>query len=526
MKPHLAFLAVLATITLATPVRAALELPAVFGDHMVLQRGLAVPVWGWADPGAMVTVRFAAKQRTPSADASGFWMTRLDPPEGNVHPQTLEVSCGADMLSINDVLVGDVWICSGQSNMEWSVEASANAKEEVAAADHPQLRLFNVEGHVTSPIPEKDVNGRWMPCSPESVGKFSAVGYYFGRELLARTKVPVGLIGTNWGGTRVEPWTPPAGFRKVPELRELSRQVDAFDPGTEAGKATWDGYLGQVAGWLEASRRSLSDGRPVSAPPRMPGFTQGHEPTAIYNAMVAPLVPFGVRGAIWYQGESNAGEGEAYFHKLRALVEGWRSVWDQGDSFPFYFYVVQLANFQQAQQAPEGGDGFARVRDGQKKVLTLPHTGLAVITDIGDANDIHPRNKQDVGRRLARWALRDVHRQAVEVSGPMFREMKVEGNQVRLLFDHPGGGLTAGRKNGLEPFEALPGAPPKGFAIAGEDRRWHWAEARIDVESILLSSPEVAKPVAVRYAWAGNPDQANLYNMAGLPAVPFRTDDW
>ncbi len=520
------FAAVAALAALPSAACAALGLPAVFSDHMVLQRGLAVPVWGWADPGAMVTVRFAGKQRTPSADAAGRWVTRLDPPAANPNPQTLEVSCGDEHLSIKDVLVGDVWVCSGQSNMEWPVQASTDAARQVASANLPLLRLFSVQGHLTSPTPARDLPGAWSRCSPQSVPGFSAVGFFFGRELVDRTEVPIGLVATSWGGTRIEPWTPPAGFRQVPELAELMRAVDPVDPATEAGKAAWAGYLDRVSTWLEVNRKSLADDQGATAPPPPPGFTESTDPTTIYNAMVAPLVPYGVRGAIWYQGESNAGEGEAYFHKLRALIEGWRTVWGQGEAFPLHFYVVQLAGFEAPQESPAGGDGFARVRDGQKRVLELPHTGLVVTTDIGDAADVHPRNKQDVGRRLARWALRDVHQRTLEVSGPLFKEMKVEGNTATIHFDHLGGGLIAGAKNGLEPVRELPADQLAGFAIAGPNQEWHWANAAINGPTVTLSSPAVPDPAAVRYAWAANPTRANLYNKEGLPAAPFRTDSW
>lgn len=529
------FVASLLALAAAATAHAELKLPAIFGEHMVLQRGLANPVWGWADSGATVTVKFAGQEKTAKADEHGRWKTKLDPiAEANAKGQTLEVASGQQLLSLKDVLIGDVWICSGQSNMEWAVRQGLNPEEEIKAADYPNIRLFDVLGHPTAPSPAKDLSGNWAACTPQTVPNFSAVGYFFGRELNQKGNVPIGLIGTNWGGTRVEPWTPPAGFRGVPELEQISKQVDAFDATTEAGKATWNGYFAQVEAWLAENRATLAAGDGVTAPPASPGFTQNSQPTAIYNAMVAPLVGYGVRGAIWYQGESNGAEGEPYFFKLRALVEGWRKVWDQGD-FPLYFYVVQLANFQTPQATPAGGDGYAKIRDGQTRVLELDHTGLAVITDIGQANDIHPKNKQDVGARLARWALRDVFGQELEVSGPMFKELKIEGNKAQVSFDHVGAGLMAGKKSGLAPVtevEALNidgGSAPgglDGFAIAGTDQRWFWAKATIEGDSIVLTSADVPAPVAVRYAWAGNPVRANLYNKDGLPGVPFRTDTW
>ena len=505
--------------------RADVRLPKIFSSHMVLQRGLAAPVWGSAAAGEEVTVEFAGSKQTATADAKGRWEVRLAPQEANEKGQTLTIA-GKNRIELTDVLVGDVWICSGQSNMEWSLNSVTNAQEEMAAANHPNIRLFDVPGHTTSPLPNDDVpGGQWNACSPQSAPGFSAVGYFFARSFHKETGIPVGLIGTNWGGTRIEPWTPPVGFRNVPELNDLSAQVDRFDVTTAAGKATWQAYLKQVDDWTAATRAKLQNGEAVSHPPAVPGYTNGGDPTAIYNAMVHGLAPYGIRGALWYQGESNGGEGVSYFHKMQALIGGWRTVWNQKD-FPIYFYYVQLANWQQPNDNPEGGDGWARIRDAQTQSLTIPHTGMAVITDIGEANDIHPRNKQDVGARLARWALRDVAKQDVVVSGPLYREMKVDGGAIRLSFDHAGSGLIVGVKDGLKPTAADPNGTLKRFAIAGEDRQWHWADAKIDGKTVVVSSKNVAKPVAVRYAWSMNPEGANLYNTEGLPASPFRTDEW
>lgn len=512
-----------ATMSLTT--RADVRLPRVFTSHMVLQRGLAAPVWGWADSGEEVTVEFAGSKQSATADQHGRWQVRLAPQEANEKGQALTVA-GKNRIELIDVLVGDVWICSGQSNMEWTLSGSTNAQEEIAAADYPNIRLFDVPGHTTSPLPKDDVpGGQWNACSPQSAGNFSAVGYFFARNFHKETGIPVGLIGTNWGGTRIEPWTPPVGFRNVPELKGLSEQVDQFDVTTPAGKKTWSVYVKQVEDWTAAAKNVLKSGEVLIPPPTIPGYSNGGDPTAIYNSMVHGLAPFGVRGALWYQGESNGSEGVTYFHKMQALIGGWRSVWDQGD-FPLYFYYVQLANFQRPNDNPAGGDGWARLRDAQTQSLTIPHTGMAVITDIGEANDIHPRNKQDVGYRLSLWALRDVAKQDVIVSGPLYREMKIEDGAIRLHFDHAGSGLIVGVKDGLKPTVVDASGTLKRFAIAGEDRQWHWADAKIDGKTVVVSSKGVPKPVAVRYGWSMNPVGANLYNAEGLPASPFRTDDW
>lgn len=471
------------------PASADVRLPEIFSDHMLLQRDLDVPVWGWAEPGESVQVSFADQQHQATADDEGRWMVRLTPLAASEAGRTLTIA-GNNRVAFEDVLVGDVWICSGQSNMEWPVRASLNADEEIASADYPGIRLFDVPGHTTAAAPQPDVpGGDWRVCSSESVAGFSAVGYFFGRTLHRETGVPIGLIGTNWGGTRIEPWTPPQGFDNVPELSEISARVEQTS--------------------------------------QEPTDTVKHsDPTAIYNAMVHGLVPYGLRGAIWYQGEANGSEGIEYFHKMQALISGWREVWSQ-DDFPIYFYFVQLADWQQPNDDPAGGDGWARVREAQRQALTIDNTGMAVTIDIGQADDIHPRNKQDVGIRLARWALRDIAGEKIVVSGPLFREMEVENGQVRIHFDHVGDGLMVGsRKQGLEKTAEDRDGELRRFAIAGEDRQWHWADARIDGETVVVSSDEVAKPVAVRYAYSMNPAGANLYNRNGLPAAPFRTDSW
>ncbi|MHC4178204.1 MAG: sialate O-acetylesterase, partial [Planctomycetota bacterium] len=483
---------ILAVVAVCSHALGEVKLPSVFGDHMVLQRGVSAPVWGWADPEEEITVRFAGQKQQATADRLGQWMVRLNRMKANNDGQLLEVS-GTNKVSFRDVLIGDVWICSGQSNMEWPVAASLDAQKELAAAQYPTIRLFDVQRHVTSPLPRTDLPGTWAVCSPQSVKGFSAVGFYFGRHLHSEGGVPIGLIGTNWGGTRIEPWAPPIGFRSVPELKALASQVDRFDPIVVEGRTTWEDYCKDVEAWILRARKALQMKAPLPAPVQMPGFAGGGDPTAIYNAMVHPLVPYGIRGAIWYQGESNGGEGVEYFHKMRALVEGWRSVWNQ-DSFPIHFYFVQLANWQNPNDSPAGGDGWARIREAQRRALTIPHTGMAVTIDIGQAGDIHPRNKQDVGVRLARWALRDVHKQQVVVSGPLYRRMKVEGSKIRVSFDHVGGGLIVGEKKGVAATQEVENGKLKRFAIAGEDRNWHWAEAQIEEGTVVVWSDEVPQP--------------------------------
>ena len=528
-------LAVVALAVAAAPLRADVRLPEVFSTHMMLQRDQAVPVWGWAAAGEKVTVKFAGQEKTATPGRFGRWEVRLDKLAASAEPRVLEVA-GNNTLRIQDVIVGDVWICSGQSNMEWSLNGSMNAPAEIAAAKYPAIRLLNVPGHTTAPAPRAEAPGRWQVCSPQSIPHFSAVGYFFGRRLHKEAGVPIGLIGSNWGGTRIEPWTPPVGFRAVPQLKALADQVNRTDYTVPAGRPAWDAYFKNLEQWIPAARTAVDAGAPLPTQPGEPGPHHGHEPVAIYNAMIHPLVPYGIKGAIWYQGESNGGEGESYFHKMQALILGWRKVW--GHELSFYF--VQLANWQNPNDNPAGGDGWAKLREAQVKGLTIPRTGMAVIIDIGDARDIHPRDKQDVGSRLAQWALQQDYGKAIVPSGPLYKSHKVEGKTIRITFDHVGKGLMVGKKDGLKPTaqvmaKAKEGAAPaqmvpetklQRFAIAGKDQKWQWANAVIDGDTVVVSCDAVTEPVAVRYAFSMNPVGADLYNKEGLPASPFRTDAW
>ena len=344
-------------------------------------------------------------------------------------------------------------------------------------------------GHTVAPAPQEKGAGSWQVCQPKSVTNFSAVGYYFGRRLQKDLDTPIGLVGSNWGGTRIEPWCSLEGLQSVPELEDIA------------------------AGVKERAEKSKTENVKVG----------GGTPSAIFNSMVSPLAPFAMRGAIWYQGESNGNEGESYYHKKKALVQGWRNLFNED----LGFYWVQLADFRQPNDNPAGGDGWAKIREAQRKALEIDHTGMAVIIDIGQANDIHPKNKQDVGDRLARWALHQTYEKtSIVPAGPLYKSHKVEGETIRVSFDHVGSGLMVGKKEGLKPTEEVKDGTLKRFAIAGEDKNWVWADAKIDGNEVVLSSPEVKAPVAVRYAFTMNPAGANLYNKEGIPASPFRTDDW
>ena len=503
-------LGLLLAVCLALPVAADVRLPAMFSEHMVLQRDVPVTVWGWAEVDEQVTVTIAGQTEKTAADNSGNWSVKLDPLAAG-GPCELTVS-GNNRLSIGDVLVGEVWLCSGQSNMAMTVARSNNADEELAAADYSGIRMLTVE-RVTAVKPQSECQGEWQVCSPETVGQFSATAYFFGRTLHKELDVPVGLINSSWGGTAVEAWTNLTVQQGVPEIAPVLKvwedNIASFDSAKVA--ATFDE---QLAAWQEAVKKAKAAGRNVPRRPRQPSdpSTSQNRPGNLYNSMIAPLVPYALRGAIWYQGERNAKDelSRLYGTQLQTMITNWRDEWGQGD-FPFLY--VQLPNFKAPQTEPSENTGWVMVREGMLKTLSLAGTGMAVTVDIGEAGNIHPKNKQDVGRRLALWALADTYGQNVVGSGPIYKSMRRQGGKIVLEFDHLGGGLVT-----------TDGNPPRGFAIAGANRSFVWADAAIEGDTVAVSSPNVSKPVVVRYAWANNPD-CNLANRAGLLASPFRTDD-
>ncbi|MCX6346200.1 MAG: sialate O-acetylesterase [Armatimonadetes bacterium] len=503
----------------------AVELPNVFANHMVIQRDIKAPVWGKAAANSTVTVEFAGQKKTATADAGGKWMIKLDPMKANAKPQTMTVSEPPSVVTYEDVLVGDNWLCSGQSNMEFDMNGTTNSQQELAdAVNYPTIRFFRATEHISTPTPLDNAPGTWNTLTPDSARQLTAVGYFFARRINKEIEVPIGVIQSAWGGSPIEPWTTPAGFRMVPELADFSNRIDMFDPTTTVGKELQKDIIKKVSEWLPAAQAAVDAGKvmpPVPDTPR-PDGTCG-----MYNGMIAPLVPYGIKGALWYQGESNGGEGISYFQKMQALIGGWRKAFGVGD-FPFYF--VQLANFQAPNPNPEGGDGWAKVREAQRKSLEIPNTGMAVAIDLADAGnpgDIHPKNKQDVGGRLAQWALYQTYgKKDVVPSGPLFKSAAADGNKLTVTFNWVGGGLIVGEKKGLDPVKAIAGGTLKGFAIAGEDKKWVWADAKIVGKTVVLTSAECQNPVAVRYAFTMNPDTANLYNKEGLPASPFRSDDW
>jgi sialate O-acetylesterase len=618
----------------------------MFTDNMVIQRGIPAPVWGWAAPGQKVTVSMEGRSATAAADGTGKWMARIGPFTAG-GPYTLSIS-GPQNVTLKNVLVGDVWICSGQSNMEMGIGAVDNAEAEIKSADFPQIRLFTVQKKIALE-PQDTLSGQWDVCTPQTVSSggwagFSAVGYFFGRELYKQLKVPIGLIHTSWGGTIAEAWTSAEACSTMPDFKPAVAQVAAMraasrgsfnmeramadwwaknDPGSQGGQSwnaatvtgdwkamnlpihwedaglpdfdgivwvrreidvpaeaagkegvlnlgpiddrdtTWVngvkvGETGEYnvnrsykvpAGTLKAGKNVIAvrvldtgGGGGIYGAPNQLSLAAGgttiplsgawtyragallarltpapinpdNNPniaTVLYNGMIAPVIPYGIKGAIWYQGESNAGRAYQYRTLLPTMIRDWRSRFEVGQ---FPFFIVQLANFMAVDPEPKN-DAWPELREAQwMTAQSVGKSGIATAIDIGDATDIHPKNKQEVGRRLALNALAVAYGQKVEYSGPTYRSMKREGNRIQIAFDHLGGGLAA------------KGGKLTGFAVAGKDRKFVWADADIEGNSVVVWSPAVTDPVAVRYAWANNP-VANLVNKAGLPALPFRTDQW
>jgi sialate O-acetylesterase len=466
------FVAVAATAGLFAvlpPLRADVKPNHLIGDGMVLQQGVKAPLWGTADDGEEITVTFENQKHTTTAK-DGKWRVDLDPLKaGGPHELTI---AGKNTIHVKNVLVGELWIASGQSNMEMALRGCADAERHIANSKNPNVRLFVVPHHATA-TPQTDVSGQWKECGPDTVAGFSAVAYFFGRDLNKALGVPVGLIETNWGGTNCEAWTSHEALEKVPELRYLAEKADKGATKDDLGKKPND------------------------------------HPSSLYNGMIAPLIPYALRGAIWYQGESNAGRAYEYRTLFPTMIRDWRQHWKEGD-FPFLF--VQLAPFAPGNN-PDGPQ-WAELREAQ--LLTtekVPHTAEAVITDVGDAKDIHPKQKEPVGARLALAAEALAYGKKVEYSGPVYKDMKVEGNKAILEFTRADGGLEA------------KGGPLQGFTIAGPDHKFVKAEAEVRDGKVEVWSKDVEKPEAVRFGWVNFP-VVNLYNKEGLPATPFRTDDY
>lgn len=488
-------------VTLGTP----------FGDHAVLQRGKPVPVWGWASPGDQVTVAFQGHQAEATAGADGKWTAVLPALTASSTPEDLVVS-GSNTVTLHDIVVGEVWLCSGQSNMEFGIRDSwsrvRNADEEVVAAHFPLIRQLRID-HVVSDTPaQRATNSGWKTANPMDVGNFTAVGYFFARDIHSALGVPVGIVMSPWGGTPVESWM-------SADCRHATTLGAVIDQRWKDDLAKWTPeklaqYKADYAAWQKAQDQAMATHtkNPLAWPPPPATADSPYLPGGLYNAMIHPLEPFAIRGFLWYQGESNAGRPSEYAELFGAMITSWRASFGQGD-LPFYF--VQLANYGDPSKIENRSWAF--LREAQQKTLALPNTGMAVTADIGEAEDIHPRNKQEVGRRLALIARAQVYGLAPEFIGPTLAGIQVEGSSIRVRFSHTGGEL------------AVRGDSVASLEVAGEDKVFHPATAKVEVDTLVVGSPDVAHPVAVRYAWNNSPS-ANLYGLNGLPAVPFRSDSW
>ena len=505
---------------LAVSARAELKLPAIIGDNMVLQQKQANPVWGWDSPGTEVTVTFAGQTKTAKAGADGKWTVKLDAVPANAKPAKITIK-GSSSKELKNVLVGEVWICSGQSNMGFNLSSVWDADLDIAQAKFPQIRLISVPQVGTQEI-QDDFKGQWEECSPANAGAFTAVGYHFGRVLHEMLGVPVGLIDNAWGGSSCEAWVKRDVLEKDPRFASIIarwKQTESTFTKEAFDKQVAD-HKTKVAAWGKARAAAAKAGEMFTAqPPRAPQnpMTGQHRPGNLYAGVLHPTIGYGIKGVIWYQGESNASRAKEYRDLFPFMIEHWRKEWKQGD-FPFYW--VQLADFKPYQTEPVESD-WAELREAQTRTMSkLPHTGQCVITDLGEANDIHPKNKRDVAERLARWALVKDYGQQLVYRSPELKDAKFEGSRALLTFDYAPQGLRT-----VDTDEV------KGFMICGEDKKWVWAKASIiggskkGTNQIEVTADGIAKPVAVRYAWADNP-VCNVYSAEGLPVTPFRTDDF
>jgi hypothetical protein len=499
-------LAALALFLSTSCALAEVTLPAIISDHMVVQAGTEVPIWGWAAAGEEVTVTLAGQTATTQTPADGKWQVRLGQLKPSPEAQILTVK-GTNTLTVQDVLIGEVWLASGQSNMAFKFDRGEYPPAETAAAALPQVRMFTVKQHSTR-IPQDDCEGQWIVASPETVQSFSAVAWFFGRDLHLKLKTPVGLINSSWGGTAIEAWTSEPAQAKVPALQagldKWAKAAAEYDPvktkaDNEKRATAWKGAVERI---------KAKGGKEFPRPPRPKGppLTNQNHPANLYNGMIRPLIPYSLRGAIWYQGEANCSSEEKaslYATQLPLMISDWRAQWHHN----FAFGTVQLPNYEQEAYRP-------LVREAMLKSLSVPNTGMAVTIDVGEAMDNHPKDKKTVGERLSLWALARVYRQKIPTySGPTVRSHEVKNGTFQIRFDNAVGGLK------------IKGDTPQGFVIAGADKQWKPAQVKVTSNLMLLSHPDVKVPVVVRYAWSANPP-ASLFNGAGLPASPFRTDDW
>lgn len=490
----------------SVPALAEVKLPALFTDGAVLQRDREVAIWGWAAPGKEVTVTFGAQKKQATAAADGSWLVKLAAMPASAEGREIRAAeTGGNEVVVKDVLVGEVWVASGQSNMEWNVGGSREEdKASASSTPLPLVRMIAVPKKVTH-ARQQDFQGKWLPALPEHVMGFSAVGYFFARNIHEQVKVPVGIINSSWGGTRIDPWLAEEGFSQVPELAEMAQQRAEQLPGQAAYETKFTAHLKATRDWCDAAEAAAKSQAPVPPQPATLALLPLQSQTGMYQAMIHPLRNYGVKGFLWYQGESNNGEGMLYFQKMKVLINGWRQQFGVADA-PFLF--VQLAPFTY------GSKALPEIWTAQQSALKVPHTGMAVINDIGNVKDIHPRNKSEVGRRLALWALdRTYGIKQKAVSGPLYQSYKIEGNRIVLSFEHLGSGLAT-----------RDGAAPTLFEIAGTDGTFYPATAQISADgtTVALTAAQVEKPFQARFAWAETAEP-NLINKEGLPAGAFHT---
>lgn len=549
MKTRRYLLVLPCACALAGSLHAEVKLNSLFADHMVLQCDTPAPIWGTADPGEQVRVAFGGQTRTVTAGATGKWSVKLDPLPASAEPRVLTVE-GKNKLAFQDVLVGEVWVASGQSNMASSVSAASNADEALAQAADAQVRFFSV-AHNIAQEPLADLGGKWEVSTPETAKNFSAVGYFFAREIQKDQKKPVAILHGSWGGTPVQTWMSVEAVKKAPPIaktlgeweaaveqhqkvqanpqletdyqRDLKQWQAEVEPGFDAVFKAYN--AAKAAGSPVGPKPTPSRPEPVNPDPMgMPNpSSRPHTLGISFNAMIAPMIPYAIRGVIWYQGEENGSTGLEYRALFPRLIEDWRRRWDE-DDFPFLF--VQLP-CNGPDPTPVAGSGWPWTREAQFMTLEKePRTGMAITIDIGDPANVHPKDKVDVGHRLALLARKIAYGEELVASGPLYKDYTVEGEKVRINFTNTGGGLIIAQAPWRPPQVApLPTDRLIGFFIAGEDKSWVEADAQIEGDSVMVSSPKVTKPVAVRYAWANSP-RCNLYNKEHLPASPFRTDDW
>ena len=496
----------IATCSLVTT-RANVSLPDVIGSSMVLQQKQAIPIWGMAEPGEAVTVTFVKTKKTVVADANGKWRVDLGKFAANSSPQTMTIA-GKNTIVLKDILVGEVWLVAGQSNMQRLLRETDNGEAVQAAANHPNIRLFNVSREVAF----KKRAGKlaeWAACTPESVKEFSAAGYYFGVELEKELKVPIGLINSSYGGSQAEAWTPVEYLLGNPDLKATVERTKIWEAERPRVRVEYDEAIKK---WRDISDKQRATGVRPSPSPAVPDALRDYRiASSIYDGMIAPIIPFAIKGAIWYQGESNEARAEQYNILLPTMIRAWRERWNEGN---FPFGIIQLPNYRGPSVEP-AESAWSFLREAQRRTaLSTPNTGLIVTIDIGEANDIHPKNKLDVGRRMFRWAMRQAYGKPLSDS-PVLKKSEAKGGKILLTFANAGTGLRATGESLAE------------FAIAGADKKWVWAEAKIvGKDKVEVWSPQVSAPVAVRYAFNSNPKAPNLTNDSGLPAGPFRTDSW